>query len=153
MAQSQTAVPGLLVKDAAGQGRVAYLAADIDRCYGRDNHPDHADLLANIVRWLAHDRLPLRVSGAGFVDCHLYRQPGRLILHLINLTSAQTWRAPIHELIPVGPLQITLAIPEGFEARVGKLLVAETEITPTLQGGMINITLPTILDHEVIVME
>ncbi|HEY8599422.1 MAG TPA: alpha-amylase family protein [Thermomicrobiales bacterium] len=153
MAQPQTAVPGLLVREAPGQGRVAYLAADIDRCYGRDNHPDHADLLANIVRWLAHDRLPLRIGGAGFVDCHLYRQQGRLILHLINLTNAQTWRAPIHELIPVGPLQITLTIPEGFTPSTGKLLVAETEVTPVLQGGAINITLPTILDHEVIVIE
>ena len=153
MAQPQTAVPGLLIKETTGQGRVAYLAADIDRCYGRDNHPDHADLLANIIRWLAHDRLPLRVSGAGFVDCHLYRQPGRLILHLINLTSAQTWRAPIHELIPVGPLQITLTLPEGFTPSTGRLLVAETKVTPVLQGGVINITLPTVLDHEVIIIE
>ena len=87
------------------------------------------------------------------MSCHLYRQPGRLILHLINLTSAQTWRAPIHELIPVGPLQITLTLPEGFTPSTGRLLVAETDVTPVLQGGVINITLPTVLDHEVIVIE
>lgn len=42
---------------------------------------DHARLLANIVRWAAGDSIPLSVDGTGLVDCHLYEQPGRLILH------------------------------------------------------------------------
>jgi len=35
-----------------------------------------------VVRWTAADRIPLDVRGPGSIDCHLYRQPGRLILHL-----------------------------------------------------------------------
>ena len=48
----KTDIPGLVL-NAAGKSRVAYLPADIDRRYARDNLPDHADLLANIVRWAA----------------------------------------------------------------------------------------------------
>ena len=70
--------------------RIAPLAADIDRCYGRDNHPDHADLLANLVRWAARDDIPLAVDGPGLIGCYLYRQEGRAILHLVNFTSAGT---------------------------------------------------------------
>ena len=44
--------------------------------------PTTANLLANIFRWAAADRIPLEVRGPGLIDCHLYRQPGRLILHL-----------------------------------------------------------------------
>ena len=35
-------------------------------------------------------RFPLAVHGPGLVDCHLYRQHKRLILHLVNLTNAGT---------------------------------------------------------------
>jgi len=122
-------------------------------CYGRDNHPDHADLLANIVRWVVRDAVPLRVEGAGLVDCHLYRQEGCLILHLVNLTSAQTWRAPIHELIAIGPLQVTLTLPDGVAGQTGKLLVGEGAISVVQEGNTVTVTIPTILDHEVLVIE
>jgi len=32
--------------------------------------------------------MQLSVEGPGPIDCHLYQQPGRLILHLVNLTGA-----------------------------------------------------------------
>jgi hypothetical protein len=37
-----------------------------------------------------------------------------VILHVVNLISAGTWRAPIDELIPVGPLKIGVKLPEEF---------------------------------------
>ena len=93
--------PGLIVNEAAGRGRVVFLPADLDRRFCRDNLSDHANLLANLVRWAARDDFPLEVEGPGFVDCHLYRQKSKLILHLVNLTNAGTWRGPVDELIPV----------------------------------------------------
>ena len=39
------------------------------------------------------------MHGAGLVDCHLYQQHANLILHLVNLTGAGTWRAAVDELI------------------------------------------------------
>ena len=51
-------------------------------------------LLANLVRWTAGASVPLSVQGPGMIDCHLYQQERRLILHLVNLTSAATWRGP-----------------------------------------------------------
>ncbi|MCL5744414.1 MAG: beta-galactosidase [Acidobacteria bacterium] len=93
MREPKTNIPGLVLR-MDGKARIAYLAADIDRCFARDNLPDHGNLLANIVRWAAGGKIPLAVEGAGLIDCHLYRQQGRLILHLVNLISAGTWRAP-----------------------------------------------------------
>ena len=93
MRQPKTDIPGLVL-NTKGKARIAYLPADIDRRYGRDNLTDHAHLLANITRWALGDRLPLEVRGPGLIDCHLYRQDQRLILHLVNLTNEGTWRAP-----------------------------------------------------------
>ena len=56
-AESDSGIPGLVVSEAAGGGRVAYLAADLDRRYLRELMPDHANLLANLVRWAAGDSI------------------------------------------------------------------------------------------------
>jgi hypothetical protein len=153
MREPRTEVPGLIVRErTAGRGRVAFLPADLDRRYGRDNLPDHGDLLANLVRWAADDDIPLRVEGAGFVDCHLYRQPRRLVLHLVNLTSAGTWRAPVDELIRVGPLKLQLRVPPEVRGDRVRFLVSGRTATAAVGDGWARFEVPEILDHEVVVI-
>jgi hypothetical protein len=141
-------LPGLVLHE----NRVAYVPADIDRCLGRDNFPDHADLLANLIRWAANDRIPLRVEGTGLIDCHLYRQPGRLILHLVNLSGAGTWRAPMHEFIAVGPLRVRVQLPEDVTGSSARLLVAEQDIPASRENGWVTVDSLSITDHEVVVI-
>ena len=135
-----------------GGGRIAFLPADLDRRFARDNLPDHGNLLANLVRWAAKDDIPLAVEGPGLIDCHLYRQPGRLILHLVNLTNAGTWRQPVHELIPVGPLQVRVKLPSGARGRSLHLLVSGQHVNPTISMGWSHFEVKSILDHEVAVL-
>lgn len=151
MREPRTNIPGLIVNQTRGRGRVAFLPADLDRRYGRDNLPDHGDLLANLVRWTAGDSIPLHVEGAGFVDCHLYRQPGRLVLHLVNLTNAGTWRAAVDELIPVGPLSVRVRMPAGVRGRI-QLLVSRGSLKTAIKDGWVHFELPRLLDHEVVVI-
>ena len=151
MRTPKTDIPGLAL-NAAGQSRIAYLPADIDRRYGRDYLPDHADLLANIVRWAADGRLPLEVKGAGLIDCHLYRQPGRVILHIVNLISAGTWRGPIDELIPIGPLQIKVKLPDDVKGRTAQLLVSGARMPAGVREGWATFDLKSVSDHEVMVI-
>ncbi len=153
MRHQQTDLPGLVLRDRLSDGgRVAYLAADIDRCYGRDNMPDHADLLQNLVRWTAGGAVPLEASGAGLVDCHLYSQDNRLILHLVNLSNA-TWRAPVDELLPVGPISIRVNASGGVGANSARLLVSGSNVEAATSNGMIAFEVESIRDHEVVVIE
>ena len=152
MREPKTDIAGLVLREPPGGGRVAYLAADLDRRYARDLLPDHAALLANIVRWAAKDRMPIQVEGPGFIDCHLYRQQNRLIIHLVNLTNANAWRAPIDELIPVGPLKVRVRIPQGANGRMAKLLVRRGLATPTVANGWATIVIQSVTDHEVVVV-
>lgn len=114
--------------------------------------PDHADLLASLVRWTASDAVPLIVEGPGLIDCHLYTQDGRLILHLVNLSNA-TWRAPVHELLPVGPLSVRVKPPAGLNGNSVRLLVAGTTTRPTDADEMIGFQIESVRDHEVAVIE
>jgi len=152
MREPKTDIPGLVLNSTAGGGRVAFLPADLDRRFGRDNLPDHGNLLTNLIRWAAGEDIPLAVEGPGLIDCHLYHQPGRLILHLVNLTSAGTWRQPVHELIPIGPLRVRVKLPADVRGKRGRLLVADESVSTTTRGGWSRVEIQSVLDHEVAVI-
>jgi hypothetical protein len=152
MRQPRTDIPGLIVNETSGHGRVAFLPADLDRRFGRDNLPDHANLMANLVRWTARENIPLKVEGAGFVDCHLYQQQNKLVLQLVNLTSAGTWRAPVDELIRIGPLSMYVRLPNGVRGNRIQLLVSKRSTKAAAKNDWTRFDLPTILDHEVVVI-
>lgn len=152
MRTPKTDIPGLIINEVPGRGRVAFLPADLDRRFARDNLPDYGTLLANLVRWTAQDDIPVQVEGPGLIDCHLFSQPGRVILHLVNLTNAGTWRAPVEELIPVGPLRIAVQLPPDVTQNRLQLLVGKTAATVKLDGRWAQLELPSILDHEVLVI-
>jgi hypothetical protein len=153
MRQPETAVPAVVVRDEAvtGGGRVAYLPADVDRCHGRDQHPDHARLLANAVRWAAGAPQPLTVTGPGLLDCHLYRQGGALVLHLVNLTG-DGGRGPLHEVVPVGPVEVEVRLPGPAEAVVVRSLVAGGEQAHAVVGEVARFPVATVAEHEVLVV-
>jgi hypothetical protein len=88
------------------------------------------------------------LEGAGLLDCHLYHQPGRAILHLVNLTSAGTWRQPVHEFIPVGPLRLRLKLPEDVRGKHVRLLVAGKTLSARVTKGWAHFEINSLLDHE-----
>jgi hypothetical protein len=146
MRQPRTDIPGLVIK-----GRAAFLPADLDRRYARESLPDHADLLANMVRWAANDEIPLRVDGHGLFDCNLYTQPGRVIAHVANLTA--TAGMPIDDLVPSGPLKFQLRLPRDVRAHHVKFLVANTTGTPAISDDWATVNIPSVTGHEVLVFE
>ena len=143
MRTEKTDIPGLVLNK-----RCAFLPADIDRRYTREPLPDYANLLANIVRWAAGDNIPFELKGPGLIDCNLYTQPGRTIIHLVNLTS--TGRMPIDELIPVGPFQLGV---KAARARTARFLVSGKTAPAALRNGWVRLDVPSISDHEVLVIE
>lgn len=154
MRVSHTELPALNIRELGNGSRIVYLAADIDRCYGRDNLPDHGMLLTNLVKWAVKGNIPIKVEGKGLIDCHLYKQKHRLILHLINLTNPEAWRGPVYELIPVGPFQISIKIPDTtrFSLKSVYSLVTQKNILAKCDNRCIIFEVPLILDHEVIVI-
>ena len=148
----RTDIPALIVSESRGRGRVAFMPADLDRRYGRENLADHGNVLANLARWAAGESLSLTVEGAGFVDCHLYRQTTRLVLHLVNLTSAGTWRAPVDELIRIGPLTVRVRVPATTRSTRVQLLVGKRSTRAVVKDGWAQFEVSSLLDHEVAVI-
>jgi hypothetical protein len=151
MREPRTSIAGLIVNRGVHGSRIAFLPADVDRRFGSDHLPDHARLLINLVRWASGAQLPFRVTGPGLVDCHLYRQSTHLIFHLVNLTTGDS-SSPVEELIPVGPLKIEVRLTEEMRSRSARLLVAGKQMNGLFYDGTLALTLPSLLDHEVIVI-
>ncbi len=152
MRVKKTDIQGLIVNTIAAGSRIAFMPADIDRQFARNNYPDHGNLLANIIRWVSKDEIPLVVEGAGLVDCNLYQQPGRMILHITNLISAGTWRGPIDEYIPIGPISVRVKLPKDVAGKNLKMLVSGQKSVPSVRNGWSEFKVSSILNHEVIVI-
>ncbi|WP_099205556.1 alpha-amylase family protein [Scatolibacter rhodanostii] len=136
----------------AGGGRCVYLAGDFDRCYGKDRLPDHGDLLADVVNWANRDEPLLTVSGPGHLDCKLYRQGEKFILHLVNLTGADPEPGYMQEIIPLGPYTISLQV-EDKNITTAFLTVAQQTIPVRRNGNRISFTVENIAMHEMLVLQ
>jgi len=152
MREPKTNIPGLIIHTTSTGSRVAFMPADLDRQFDAFNLPDHGNLLANLVKWAANDQLPMEVEGTGLVDCNLYEQADRMILHIVNLTNSATWRAPIDDLIAIGPWKIKIRLTEKVRAKSLKLLVSQEKVTVVVKNGWVQFEIKSILDHEVIVI-
>ncbi len=152
MRQPGSDLPAIVVREYPSGGRVVYFAADIDRCYGRRKLPDHGQLLCNAIQWALCENSTLEVKGPGLIDCHLYQQPDRLILHLINLSGCEG-STYLEEHLPVGPIQITLKQRNGIRPKRAVCRVSGEVLPLTTNDEWACIELNQLVDHEVIIVE
>ena len=137
----------------SGKGRVVYFPWDIDRTFGEVLCVDHFKLLRNAVEWATNEEPPVSVSGVGVLDITAWRQKNSMTVHLVNLTNPMMMKGPLRELIPVSEQQVRLRLPDG--ARVSKvhLLAADRKPQFSQRGHELHITVPSILDHEVVAVD
>lgn len=152
MRVKKTDIPGLIVNTLPNGSRITFMPADLDRQFARYNLPDHGNLLENLIRWTSRDNIPLVIEGAGLIDCNLYRQSERLILHITNLISSGTWRGPIDEYIPIGPISVSVKLPQDVKGTNLLLLVSGQETSAISKDGWSRFKIKSILNHEVVVI-
>jgi hypothetical protein len=136
-----------------GRGRVVYFPWDIDRSFWEFLQPDHGALLRNAVAWAANEEPPVKVSGVGLLDVTAWRQKESLTVHLVNLTNPMLMKGPFRELIPVGTQEVKVRLPEGKRVKRVQLLVGGAAPVFTEAGGWLTVTVPSILDHEVVAVD
>ncbi|HEY1335965.1 MAG TPA: beta-galactosidase trimerization domain-containing protein [Bryobacteraceae bacterium] len=149
---AKTDQPELYARE-IGPSRVVYFPWDIDRTFWEVLAVDHWKLLRNAVDWAANEPRPVTVTGPGLLDVAIWRQKDSMTVHLVNLTNPMAMKGPLREFIPVPPQQVAVRMPEGRKARSVKLLVSGQ--TPRVQqsGAELRVTVPQIVDHEVIAIE
>ncbi len=140
------------LREPAGS-RVVYFPWDIDRTFWEVLSVDHGRLLRNAVLWAAGGEQPVAVTGPGMLDITMWRQAASLTVHLVNLTNPMMMKGPLRELIPVGPQQVRLRLPDGVRPRGVRLLTADTAPATAQEGPWIHVEVPQVVDHEVVAID
>lgn len=136
-----------------GKGRVAYFPMDIDRTFWEVLSPDHLTVLRNAVTWAAAEAPPMQVKGPGLLDVSLWRQKQSITAHVVNLTNPMAMKGPFREILPVGPLEVRIALPTDTKPRQVRLLSTGTTVQPAVSSSTLTITIPRVDVHEVVAID
>ncbi len=136
-----------------GSARIAYIPGDMDRSFWQIMSPDHASLLRNVVRW-ALNEVPLAEikSPGSVIDVMLWRQEKSMTAHLVNLTNPMMMKGPFRELIPVAA-EVRIRIPKDSKVTGVQLLVGGQKPEYTINGEVVTVQVPQILDHEIVAID
>ena len=87
------------------------------------------------------------------VDVSYWRQDGSLTVHLVNLTNPMTMRGPMREIVPVGPFEVSVVLPEDARVRGVRLLDACKTVRGERRGGRMVVTVPSVGLHEIVAFD
>ncbi len=140
-----------------GQGRTVYVANTMEGLYYHYGFPDLGRVLANAVRWALGDPMALEVDAPDYVDVTHMGQPGRALVHLINLPLDKPlntgWRHPGRNLVEVRDIVVRLRPAAGQHVKSARLASSETLLPLSMIGGAVKVTIPKLADHEIVIFE
>jgi hypothetical protein len=136
-----------------GKSRIAYIPWDIDRTFWEIMNVDHGRLLRNVINWTVNEEPPVQVSGPGILDVTVWRQKQSMTVHLVNLTNPMMMKGPFRELIRIGEQKLQVRIPQNTKVKEIHLLVSDRSLNYETRGNIVSLTVPSILDHEVVALD
>jgi len=134
-------------------GRVAYFPFDIDRTFWEVLAEDHLKVLRNTLDWANREEPAVTVEGPGLVDVTVWQNPGSITVHLVNLTNPMTMKGPYRDFFPIGAQMVKLHLSSDVQPKAARLLVADRSIPMDRLVSMVTVTVPSVLDHEVVAFE
>lgn len=149
---TETDIRELYLRESGSAGRVAYIPWDIERSFWRLMTPDHGRLLGNIVEWALNEAPLLRIDTAGIFDATIWRQRSSMTVHLVNLTNPMMMKPPYRSFIPASAT-VHLRIPGTVTVKKVQLLMSAKQPAYKIHEGIMTVTVPEIIDHEIIALD
>ena len=150
--QEATNISAVFCRD-VGKGRVVYFPSDLDRTFWEVLSEDHLVLLKNAVLWAMDEPQPMTVTGPGLIDIAYWRQKNSLAAHLVNMNNPMMMKGPYREMIPAGPYNVSLTIPDGAKVTRVKLLESGAVPKTRTAGNRLIVEVPHIRLHEVVAVD
>ena len=126
-----------------------YFATEIGRLNWKYQMPDHSLLIANAVRMAAGGSYPVEVKAPFGVQMSYFRQPGRLIVHLVNGLADR----PRVDVVPVADVSVGVEFGAGPPPASAKALALGRDLKTITVEGLAWVTLPRLDTWEALVFE
>jgi hypothetical protein len=150
--EDHTEIPEVYLRE-IGESRIAYVPFDLDRTFWEVLDVDHGRLLRNLVQWATGEEPPVIVTGQGVLDITLWKQRDSMTVHLVNFTNPMMMKGPFRELIAIGEQKVRVQLPVEREIKRVHLLMSDQTPKHEIEDGYLNVTVPSILDHEIIAID
>ncbi len=149
--EPRTSEPAVVVRE-QGSSRLVYFPGDIERTMWQSGHTDLARLLQNSIRWVAGANPPVTIEGRGVIEAFAWETQAGFAVHILNYTNPAMHRGWIRDFYPIGVQKVRMKLPPGRRVTRVELLRAETDIPFRAAAGVIEFTIPAVLDYEVAAM-
>jgi len=145
---ARTNEPAAVLREKGGS-RLAYFPGDIERTLWRSGHTDLSRLLQNAIRWVAGPEASVKVEGDGVIETFAWETEAGMAIHLLNYTNPNMHRGWVRRYYPIGEQRVMVRLPGGRRVKRVELLRAEQDVRFRLAGGVIEFTVPRVVDYEV----
>ena len=129
----------------------------MDALFYRYGFPDLGKLLANAVLIGLGEHSNLVVNASDFVEVTSMTQANRRMIHLINFPVSKSvnsgWRHPGGNLIPQKDISIKIKSPLNRKIKEVRLASSELRIDYQKQDDWIEVLVPLLQDHEIVIFE
>jgi hypothetical protein len=146
--QPRTDEPAVFLRE-KGRSRLAWFPGDIESTMWRSGHTDLSRLLCNSIRWVAGADPPVSVEGDGVIEAFAWETQAGFAVHLLNYTNPAMHRGWIRAFYPIGAQKVRMKLPAAARVTRVELLRAETNLAFQVTGGVLEFTVPKVLDYEV----
>lgn len=131
----------VIAREHEGGGRTVYIPWNVGAIFWEVLAGDHARLIANSVHWALGKRPDVELEGRGVVDLSVREGEGTLLVLVNNLTNPMMMKGPIREVYPIGPLTVSVRVPEGRSLRRARRAASGDELEFTLAEGRVRVSI------------
>ncbi len=141
--------PLVVAREQTG-GRTVYFATQLGRAFQMVHHPTHGDLIADAMRWVLGDALPLRVVAPPTLQISLRRCADGLAVHCVNLTGGERY---MREIVPLHDCRIGLCLSEENGVQRATQISTGCELPVEIDDDWAWVTVPMLGAYDVILFE
>jgi len=134
-----------------GKGRVVYLPGRFDSMQCYEPAPAIERLFANAARWVAQDAAPVEIEAAGVVGVSLFRQPRRLIVHLVNHQRDSLFKSDVCE--PIGKLTLRVRVPADCRVQRVRRLWENRDLPFEVKNDAVTANIGALDEYEAVAVE
>ncbi|HWU17644.1 MAG TPA: alpha-amylase family protein [Devosia sp.] len=131
----------VIARQHVGGGRSVYIPWNIGATFWQVLAGDHGRLIANSLRWALGKQPDVEVEAKGVIDLALRKSEDRLVVLVNNLTNPMMMKGPIREVFPIGPVTLSIAIPEGRSVDQVRLGSSGESLKHQSGDGRVTVTL------------